>query len=97
MEGLVEVSVEMLRYLGGLNTEEMKSWKARNIYQHMGFTFLNLLKLLQCCDNNNRFLAKIVHTLLQISCDVMKAVTVDVFCVWAEVRTSVIILLNESS
>lgn len=76
----------MLRYLGGLNVKQMMSLKAQKIFRHMGFTFLTLLELLQCCDNSNPILTRIVCCLLQVTCDVMKAVTVDVFCAWAEVK-----------
>lgn len=76
----------MIRFLGVLNTDQIISWKAHKIYRHMGFTFLILLELLQCCDKKNHLLARIVDCLLQITCDVMKAVTIDVFCAWAEVN-----------
>lgn len=88
VEGLVEVSTEILDVLRGLNVEQVQLMKTDTIYQEMGFKLLKLLQLLFLCDPSKENLAPLIRNVVNISCDITAAVTVDVFCEWAEVTTS---------
>lgn len=51
----------------------------------MGYKLLKLLELLQLCDRTKEHLVPLIKDIGHLCCDVVAAVTVEVFCEWAEV------------
>lgn len=87
IEGLVEVSSEILDVFKGLDAEKAHSLGASRIYQEMGYKLLKLLQLLLLCDPSKECLTPLINNVICICCDITAAVTVNVFCEWAEVIT----------
>lgn len=85
MHYLLDVTNIILQYLTGLYPGHIKNLKAVQIYQHMGFTLLSLFELLLSCDKENINLRKFIENLLKTCCTIIKNVTINVFCSWAEV------------
>lgn len=85
IEKLEEISLQILLTSSGINPDMTEGWKRSRIYQHMGQTLLCLLRLLKYCQVDNEALFKTIDDLMSTICCVMNAVTVDVFCAWAEV------------
>ncbi|GJQ82021.1 hypothetical protein Trydic_g6898 [Trypoxylus dichotomus] len=79
---------QILLNYSGITPESVEGWKRLRIYEHMGYTLLYLLKLLEDCQVDNDILFKIIDDLINTVCCVMNAVTVDVFCAWAELQHS---------
>lgn len=93
IEGLVDVSAEILDVLRGLNVDQMQLMKTATIYREMGYKLLKLLQLLFLCDPSKEHLAPLIRNVINISCDITAAVTVDIFCVWAEVSKKILYAL----
>lgn len=85
IDKLEEISCQILLNCSGINSEYMEGWKRIQIYEHMGHTLLCLLKLLLHCQVDNQRLFKIIDDLINSICSLVNAITVDVFCAWAEV------------
>lgn len=86
IESLVEVSSVILDVLKGVNVEEIQSQTKRKIYQEMGFKLFKLLELLDLCNLAQEHLSPLIKNIINICCDICAAITVDVFCEWAEVQ-----------
>lgn len=76
----------ILQILTGLFSDQVKTMKIEQIYQHMGFTLLNLLDFLLYIDEKTCALKKLLEPVFGITCNVVKSITLDVFCEWAEVN-----------
>lgn len=74
-----------LRYAYSIPPSILQQWNKRRIYEHMGLTFFKLLKLMRICPIGNEFYKKIVMTLTEGLTCVLKAITINVYCTWAEV------------
>lgn len=87
IDDVVKLISEILHNLVGLYIEEKQPIKSSKVYQHMGYTFLCLLELLNSCQYGKPASAKFIDHLIGAASIVMQAVTIDVFCVWAEVSS----------
>ncbi|KAF5304347.1 hypothetical protein FQA39_LY09726 [Lamprigera yunnana] len=74
---------EMLKNLARFNQEKVKDWTFVRLQGHIGYTLLNVLQLLNKCPVT---LNRLICMIINIAVEIMKVVTVDVFCVWAEVN-----------
>lgn len=71
-----------------LNPDQLDAWQKTRIYKVMGLAMLGLLKLLQCCSADYEPLMKSTISIVNTASIIMKVVTLDVFCTWAEVSFS---------
>lgn len=69
----------------GINADQVKAMKADHIYQQMGFVLLKLYELLLSLDLNNQAVCRLVPSLISSTSNIMRCITLDVFCSWAEV------------
>lgn len=82
---VTDICKEMIYNLRGINVDQTTNMKSTKVYTHMGYTFLRVLDLLQMCDTGNTLTEKLLNSLIMAAATAMEAVTLDVFCVWAEV------------
>ncbi|XP_015838450.1 uncharacterized protein LOC103315013 isoform X2 [Tribolium castaneum] len=82
-EKLCDAGSQILLNLTGLHGDQVQDLKIDSVYQCMGLTIHNLLDLLLMCDDKNK-LAPLVEKFIKTCCSIMMAVTLDVFCSWAE-------------
>lgn len=75
----------MLMNISAMSSEHLPNLKTAAIHKRMGMTLLYVLKLLQRCLLHKFGLGKISDSLINVGIIIMKAVTLDVFCTWAEV------------
>ncbi|XP_044257876.1 uncharacterized protein LOC123006969 [Tribolium madens] len=85
-EKLCDSASQILLNLTGLHGDQLQNIKLDSVYQCMGFTILNLLDLLLMCEEKNKALTPLIEKLTKTCCSIMMAVTLDVFCSWAEVE-----------
>ncbi|XP_030758370.1 uncharacterized protein LOC115884060 [Sitophilus oryzae] len=86
IDDIIIVTGLILNNLTGLFTDQMETMIKKQIYVHMGFTLLKLLDLLLYIDENIVALTKIVNSVISVTCIIVKSVTLDIFCEWAEVE-----------
>ncbi|XP_076260599.1 uncharacterized protein LOC143196632 isoform X2 [Rhynchophorus ferrugineus] len=86
IDDIILVLNMILQNLTGLFSDQVKKMKMEQIYQHMGFTLLNLLDFLLSIDKETCTLKKLLEPVFSITCNVVKSITLDVFCEWAEVE-----------
>lgn len=64
----------------------MEGWQKNKIYVHLGYTLHKILILLQKIQINdvklNKFIEAVIHTTIEL----LKGITINVFCSWAEVE-----------
>lgn len=80
---LIEACCEMLCILSGIKLEQINNMEF--LYKHMGYTLLYLLRLFQNISFKNERFSKLTVCLRDTTTKVLKAVTVDIYCSWAEV------------
>ncbi|RZB39771.1 uncharacterized protein BDFB_006775, partial [Asbolus verrucosus] len=85
-EKLTDQGSQMLLNLTGLHGEQTQNIQIDSVYECLGYTILNLLDLLLTCNEQNKMLTRIVEKILKTCCSIMMAVTIDVFCCWAEIE-----------
>lgn len=87
MEQLIDVSSALLDVFKGIKVEDLQSLTTSTLYLEMGYTLLKLLELLFSCDPTREHLELLIKNIIHICCNITAAVTVDVFCEWAEVNS----------
>lgn len=85
IDNITEVTNVMLLNLTGLYSEHTKDMKQLQIYQHMGYCLWNLLDLLLMCKKEHLSLQKFIFNILRTCCSIVRNVTINVYCAWAEV------------
>ncbi|XP_018319257.1 uncharacterized protein LOC108732791 [Agrilus planipennis] len=85
LERLTDAGVEVARGVGRVNPDLIEGWTSKRVYSHMGYTLINLLRLLLVCNEESNLLSKLINGLISASIFIMNAVSVDVFCIWAEI------------
>ncbi|KAF5280127.1 hypothetical protein FQR65_LT15076 [Abscondita terminalis] len=83
LERIAVIFKEMLENLSKFNLDKVKNWTHIRIQQHIGYTLLHVLQLLNKCPTS---IKKLNDSLINSAITIMKAVTLDVFCTWAEVQ-----------
>ncbi|KAK4880881.1 hypothetical protein RN001_004200 [Aquatica leii] len=83
LERIADVFNEMLENLAKFNPDKVQSWTFVRLQEHIGYTLLHILKLLNHCPIS---LERLINSLINSTITIMKAVTLNVFCVWAEVQ-----------
>ncbi|XP_063909170.1 uncharacterized protein LOC135126890 [Zophobas morio] len=86
VESFTDIASQMLLNLTGLHGHQIENARIDSVYVCMGYTLLNLLDLLLLCNEKNKNLEKIIEKLIKTCCSIMMAVTLDVYCSWAEVE-----------
>lgn len=76
---------KMLNNISAVSSEHLPGLQTAAIHERMGMTLLYVLKLLRRCLLHEFGLGKISDSLINVGIVLMKAVTVRVFCTWAEV------------
>lgn len=69
----------------GINADQVRLMKADHVYQQMGFVLLKLFELLLNLDLDNQTVCKLLPSLISSTCNIMRCITLDVFCSWVEV------------
>nr|CAH7752908.1 unnamed protein product [Callosobruchus chinensis] len=85
IDNLVEVSNIMMQNLTMLPVDKVNSWKSSQIYEHMGYCLLNLFNLLLHC-RRTLTVKTFLYNVFRSCCSVVQNITVDVFCLWAEIE-----------
>lgn len=80
------MSSELLQITTRINPEHVTTMKKLELYKHMGITLIKLLELLYICDHTLETTEKFLQLLVESTCSIMMSVTLNVFCVWAEVK-----------
>lgn len=75
----------MLMNISAVSSEHLPGLKTAAIHERLGMTLFYVLKLLQRCLLHEFSLGSISDSLINVGIVLMKAVTLDVFCTWAEV------------
>ncbi|CAG9772403.1 unnamed protein product [Ceutorhynchus assimilis] len=83
---IVKVSTIIIRNLTSYTRDQAKSMKISKVYRDMGFSLLKLLDFLLYMDENNKVLQILLASIVSIACDIIKSVTLEVFCSWVEVE-----------
>ncbi|CAH0552693.1 unnamed protein product [Brassicogethes aeneus] len=86
IEKINEVTNIILYNLTGLYSDKMKTWKVEKIYEHMGYSLIKLFDLLLYCEKDNILHRQFLENILKTSCAILKNVTIDVYCTWAEIE-----------
>lgn len=84
VEKFGDVVTQLLMQISGFDPEAVQGWKREQLYKHIGYTILKLLKLLQYCDIGNVGLTRIVGSLIEAASSVARAITLNIYCSWAE-------------
>lgn len=84
IDNICEITKIILLNLSGIYADQIQNWKKDQIYNHMGLCLLALFKLLLQCDQNCLVLRQFIVNVIQTCCSIIKNVTIDVFCAWAE-------------
>lgn len=79
------MSCELLIMLSSLNSA-MESWKKNKIYIHLGYTLQKTLILLQNLQFADEKLIKFMDAVIHTTIELLKGITINVFCSWAEVK-----------
>ncbi|VEN44654.1 unnamed protein product [Callosobruchus maculatus] len=85
IDNLVEVSNIMMQNLTMLPVDKVNAWKSAQIYEHMGYCLLYLFNLLLHC-RKGAIMKTFLYNVFRSCCSVVQNITVDVFCLWAEIE-----------
>nr|XP_023018014.1 uncharacterized protein LOC111507024 [Leptinotarsa decemlineata] len=86
VENISEVTNIILQNLSGIYSDQIKNLKTIQIYQHMGYCLLYLFELLLYCDKDHLPLRKFVKNIFRTCCSIIRNITINVFCAWAEIE-----------
>ncbi|KAG5892312.1 hypothetical protein JTB14_023492 [Gonioctena quinquepunctata] len=86
VDNISEVTRIILQNLSGMYSDQIKNMKAVQIYQHMGYCLLYLFELLLYCNKDCLSLKKFVRNVFRTCCTLVRNVTINVFCAWAEIK-----------
>lgn len=92
MDDIVNVATIILDNATGIIVDQVRSMKTDHVYQQMGFVLLKLYKLLLTVDLDNRTVCKLLPPVISNTCNIMRCITLDVFCSWAEVSLTTFFL-----
>lgn len=86
IDDFTQITNIMLSNLTGIYSDQTKNMKQSHIYQHMGYCLMKLFDLLLLCKKEQLSLQKFVSNVIRTCCSIIRNVTINVYCAWAEVR-----------
>uniref|UniRef100_A0A1Y1M910 Uncharacterized protein n=1 Tax=Photinus pyralis TaxID=7054 RepID=A0A1Y1M910_PHOPY len=86
MQGICHIANEMLKNIVYFNTEKALELTSSQLQEHMGHCILKILQIINLCPPYQVNVCQFLEHTVNVATKLMKAVTVNVFCIWAQVK-----------
>lgn len=86
VQQIYDVANEMLKSSVYFDPEKVQELQFSKVHEHMGYSFLEILQIINLCPHCDLNLSRFIDCTINVAIKIMEAVTINVFCTWAQVK-----------
>lgn len=86
IQEICDIANEMLKNIVYFSPEKLQELQFSEVRQHMGYSLLEILQIINLCPLYHVHLTRFIDCTIHVAIKIMEAVTLTVFCMWAQVK-----------